>query len=347
MLDTKKQFWNTFLTSLETVPREAHEARGASGFVHPTLAVGVDEARRRTVIISGDPDARTAALAQADIQLAAGRSTKIVMARPVALNLQSIALSAVSHLGTPRFPLSLIELMNQAESKEKGEKIIRELLRDTLERTGRPFAYVPLNTLSFWKELIQQLSLLQFEGFEKKDGQPDIMRTAVVIFERLLSYDPVAIDRSGGVCAVPLYDLKEDDFEALARGDADYARACLVRHGVFQYFFPPADQIALAAIDRGETSTADAISRHVQMAPDLGHPLAPNELVDPHVRAVELVDALLERGYVAEGSVAVEVSPSGRVVREEVRYRPREGFIEKLLRRISMKLDISVKWPFI
>lgn len=342
MSDPKKHFWNTFLTALETVPREAKEVRGASGFVHPILAVGVDEARKRTIIVSGDPDARTAALAQSDIQ-AAMPSSNIVMARPVALNLQSIALSAVSQLGSPRLPLSIIELLNQPETKERGEKLIRDLLQDTMERTGRPFKYVPLNTLSFWKELIQQFSLIQFEGFSQKDGQPDIMRTAVVIFERLLLYDPVATDRSGGVCAVPLYDLNEVDFETLARGDADFTRACLVRHGVFQYFFPPADQIALAAIDRGEASTAAAISRHVQLAPDLGHPLAPNELVDPKAHVTDLLNALKDRKMVVEGSMSIEVSPAGRSVRSEVKFRPREGVMEKLARVFSIKLDMNMK----
>jgi hypothetical protein len=57
---------------METEPRDIRSVRGASGFVHPILAAGVDEGRKRTLIVSGDPDARTAALAQADIALGTG-----------------------------------------------------------------------------------------------------------------------------------------------------------------------------------------------------------------------------------------------------------------------------------
>ena len=341
--DPKKQFWNTFLTSLETEPREAQDIRGASGFVHPILAVGVDEARKRTVIISGDPDARTAALAQTDIQ-AALPHVKIVMARPVAINLQPIALVLMEKLGGARIPFSRLEMFSE---KEKGEGFAKELLGDSIEAVRLPFKYVRLNTLSIWKEVIQQLSLLQFEGFEgKQEGEgPDLKVMPIMVLERLLRYDPVAVDRAGGVCAIPLHLLGETDFDALARGDADHASACLTRHGVFQYFFPPADQIALAAIDRGEASTADAISRRVRVAPEVGHPLAPNELVDPHVRVIQIVDALREKGYIAEGTSFMELSPYGRMVREEVKYRPREGFMEKLTRMIYVKLGIELKWP--
>jgi hypothetical protein len=341
MSDPKKQFWNTFLTSLETVPREAQDVRGVSGFVHPILAVGVDEARRRTVIVSGDPDARTAALAQADIQ-AALPHVKIVMARPVAINLQPIALVLMEKLGGARIPFSRFELLS---SKEKGEQYAKELLNDVGEIVARPYLYVQLNTLSLWKEVIQQLSLLQFEGFSGKqeDQAPDLKAMPMMILERLLRYDPVAVDRSGGVCAVPLHLLDQADFEAIARGDVDYARTCFVRHGVFQYFFPPADQIALAAVDRNEATTPDAISRRVQMAPVVGHPLAPNELVDPQAGIMDLMDALKDRDLLVDGSMSIEVSPSGHVVRSEVKFRPREGVMEKLARVLSIKVDINLK----
>lgn len=92
---SKQHFWRSFLIAVETEPREAHEIRGASGFVHPVLAIGVDEKRSRTVIVSGDFDARMASLAQADIQ-AADPSTRIVMARPVGINLQAIGIIALA-----------------------------------------------------------------------------------------------------------------------------------------------------------------------------------------------------------------------------------------------------------
>ena len=146
MEHSKQYFWRSFLLALETEPREAREIRGASGFVHQALAIGVDERRGRTVIVSGDPDARTASLAQADIQ-AAVPSMKIVMARPVGINLQAIALSLMKRIGTTRMSLSML-----GEFKgDKGDKFIKDVFFDHAEAASRPFKYVELNTVSFWK----------------------------------------------------------------------------------------------------------------------------------------------------------------------------------------------------
>lgn len=344
--DPKRQFWDTFLRAMETEPRDVRSIRGASGFVHPILAAGVDEGRKRTLIVSGDPDARTAALAQADIQ-AVAPSTKIVMARPIAINLQSLALSVIGHVGAARLPVSRLQPVNPEDTNEKTQlpDFLQSLLSDTIEKGSRPFKFVELNTLSFVKELAQQLSLVKFEGFEiaGKPQLPDLKLAPTVILEQLVSFDPVAVDRSGGVCAIPLYQLEDDDFDAFSQGDEDKARACLSKHHVFQYFFPPADQIALAIADRRLVNTPDSLYRYVETAPEIGHPLAPNELVDPHAPITELVDALRDRGLLVEGSTAIEVSPAGQVVRKEIKFRPREGLMEKLSRVLSIKLDVSLK----
>jgi hypothetical protein len=342
--DPKRQFWDTFLRAMETEPRDVRSIRGPSGFVHPILAAGVDDSRKRTLIVSGDPDARTAALAQADIQ-AAAPSTKIVMARPIAINLNSLALSVIGQLGAARLPISRLAALANPNEKTQAEELLKSLLSDTIEEMSRPFKYVALNTLSFVKELVQQFSLVKLEGFQNAENPqlPDLKLAPTVILEQLVSFDPVAIDRFCGVCAIPLYELEDDDFNAFAKGDEDRARTCLASHHVLQYFFPPADQIALAVADRSLVSTADSLYEYVKTAPEIGHPLAPNELVDPHAQITELVDALRDRGLLVEGTGAIEVSPAGQVVRAEVKFRPREGLMEKLSRVISIKVDVSWK----
>jgi hypothetical protein len=346
MPDPKRQFWDTFLRAMETEPRDVRHVRGASGFVHPILAAGVDESRKRTLIVSGDPDARTAALAQADIQ-AIAPSTKIILARPIAINLQSFALSVIGQLGAARLPFSQLTPANPEDTNEKMrvQELFQSLLGGTIESVSRPFKYVELNTISFVKELVQQLSLVQLDGLNsaERPGVPDFKQTPMLILEQLVSFDPVAVDRSGGVCAIPLYQLEDDDFDTFSRGDEDSARACLMKHHVFQYFFPPADQIALAASDRGVVSTPESLYKYVTTAPEIGHPLAPNELVDPHARITELVDALQDRGLLVEGSGAIEISPTGQEVRAELKFRPREGLMEKLSRVLSVKVDINLK----
>ena len=66
----RPEFWNGVLRAIGTDPRSAREIGGASGVRHSALGVGVDETEKRIVIVSASGDARSAALAQADIQSA-------------------------------------------------------------------------------------------------------------------------------------------------------------------------------------------------------------------------------------------------------------------------------------
>ena len=192
--------------------------------------------------------------------------------------------------------------------------------------------------------MIQQLSFIEVDGFDPNaSATSGVKANPAILFQHLLTFDPVAIDRIGGVCAVPLYDLGEADFELFARTATDEVREVLRTHHIFQYFFPPADQIALAAADRGSPVTTASIFHQVNFAPEAGHPLAPNEIVDPRTDILDLVEALREKGLLVEGSTSAEVSQSGHLLRAEVKFRPREGVMEKLSRILSIKLDVSLK----
>src|SRR3982751_662831 len=86
----RRRFWNSFILAAEAEPRDITAIRGSSGLSHPVLAAGVDQGRRRLVMISGEADGRSAALAQADIQ-AAMPDVRVVMARPAPINLGAAA----------------------------------------------------------------------------------------------------------------------------------------------------------------------------------------------------------------------------------------------------------------
>jgi len=90
--EQKQQFWGSFLRATESTPNDVSEVRGASGITHPVAAVGVDDARRRIVVISREAHAKAAALAQVDIQ-AANPDYRVVLARPVHLTFHVLLLS--------------------------------------------------------------------------------------------------------------------------------------------------------------------------------------------------------------------------------------------------------------
>src|ERR1039457_7632201 len=87
---TDPSFWRSVLRSAEAEPREETGVRGASGIQYSAIALGVDESRRRLLVVSAEHDARTAAMAQVDIQSALDRY-QVLVARPVAFDLPAFA----------------------------------------------------------------------------------------------------------------------------------------------------------------------------------------------------------------------------------------------------------------
>src|SRR5262249_33668853 len=143
-----------------------------------------------------------------------------------------------------------------------------------------------------------------------------------------------------GVCPVPLFEFNETEVELLSSGaNLDDVRAALSRHQIAQYFFPAPDQTALGLIDRG-VSDAKQVAEIVSGAPALGHPLGPSELGTMRNDLLNLVEALEHVGYVSEGEFSVTITEPGKEVRADVKYRPRESLISKLLNRMNINLDI-------
>jgi len=83
MIDEKRAFWDKFLTAVGTEPRSVPSIIGVSGLDHSVLALGVDDARRRLITISGYHDARASAMMQMYIQ-GTMPGVHVVVARPIA-----------------------------------------------------------------------------------------------------------------------------------------------------------------------------------------------------------------------------------------------------------------------
>jgi len=330
----RKLFWTNLLKAAEAEPREASSIRGASGIQHQVVALGFDEDRRRLLVISGEHDARTAAMAQVDIE-AALENTQVLVARPIALDLTGIAKALVGLLGRDKVTQDDIAAIPSNSDAIAGA--IKERLDPALAPL-RFISNIPLNVLAQWMNSIQQLAHLNFTLSEAEDPAK---RQFTIDLRRLADLDPVEHDSHFGICPVPLYSFAPEEVDLL-NGDAnvDDVRAVLRRHHLLQYFFPAADQLALGLVDRGSTSPKSVLDQLV-LAPRIGHPQGQMELIAQGTTLPEVIDALRERGLVVEGEIGLEVGSEGKQIRTSLKFKPREGLISKVISRFSFSVDLK------
>lgn len=346
-MEKETEFWRNILIAAETEPREVKAIRGASGHSHPVVALGVDENRKRVVMLSGEADARLASLAQGDIQ-AAMPSVKVVMARPIAINLSHIANFISSALGTVSIGQKEFDWMNQ--NKDEFEEKIKNASKQTSDLINQaiatPFGAMALNMVAVIKEAIQQLSLIEIEQKQAiNDHKDETGNKAIPTFDisKLKLLDPAEADRIMGVCSIPLYDFTEQDIEELkSRQAPELAKKLLKEHDIYQYFFPSADQLTLGLVERSTSNVTELINQ-LTSTPLEGHPFGSLEIIDNKVQIDDLVPALKEMGLLVEGEVGIEVSPEGKKYRATVKFKPREGLISKLSKIFSVKIDFSLR----
>jgi hypothetical protein len=331
----EKPFWYNIFRAVEAEPKPVTSIRGASGIVHDVVAAGVDESRRRLLVVSGEHDARTAAMAQIDIQ-AALEHTQVLVARPIALDFTLIAKSIVQFTGQTSFNL------NALSTQIKPGGGLPSPLDAVLEQSLAPLKYlprIPLNVLAQFMHSLQQLAYLNFNMTEPGDGAASEM---IIDLQRLTALDPLEGDNHFGVCPVPLYTFSTDEVERLS-GDPnlDEVRELLRRHDILQYFFPAADQLALGFVDRGSDTTTKSVLDQLELAPQVGHPYGQLELLPSTTTIADIVDSLQERGLIVEGEVGLEMGPSGRQIRTSLKFKPREGVVSKIINRFSFNFDLK------
>jgi hypothetical protein len=327
----KRLFWNTFLKTLETEPREVASIKGASRLDHHIIALGTDDKSNRVVVISGESDPRYVAMAQSDIQ-AAYPSTQILFARPVPIDLSSAAQIVTTILGKITFGKEDIpdDIEKSPETQKRLEEIFETSSKSIIPSMKMIYENVPLNLVAAWKEIIQQLSLIEIS----EDN---------VDFSKLIAIDPTNLDLKLGICSIPIFSFSEEEIELFNRGvNLDDTKNILRSKDIIQYFFPPVDNLVLALAEKKSASISELI-RDVQIAPEIGHPLAENELISSKLDLVKTIKTLMEMDYLVEGSVGVSLGSKGEKVRTKLKFKPREGFISKLLSRISINIDFNLK----
>jgi len=341
--DQKSEFWHNVIRAAEAEPRTATSIRGSSGFSHPVVAIGVDERRRRVVMISGESDARSAALAQGDIQ-AAMPSVKVVMARPLAVNLGQLAKVISEVLGKTKIGMQEINWINENEEefKKKSEEIGGKIGDQIVNFIASPFSALSLNFIAVLKDAVQQLSFIDVTKNRTavKDNES---KAHTLDLSRLIVLDPAEADRRLGVCSIPLYEINEKDMEILkSKPNVEHAREILLRYDIMQYFFPPADQLTLGLVDGKEISISVLLDQ-LKHTPNEGHPFGPFEIITRSSKLDNVIEALQDRGLLVEGDIGLELTEDAKTFRAQVRFKPREGLISKLSRIFSLKAELSLK----
>lgn len=328
-----QEFWRNLLIAIGTEPREVKSLRGASGMSHDVVAVGIDDATRRLVAISGAGDARSAALAQADLQAGFG-SVRVLLARPVILNLSQMAASLHDLAGRSKVSIADLGAM------PKDADLVREAMLPIIE---------PLMKLgSRWMQTAQGVGgiglaagIVQLLDQLKGIRIGDVGAGLEVDFSDLIGGSGIRTDQELGICPVPLYDFSGEELEVVNMGlsSDDVVRVLRTRE-IYQFFFPPADQLALGLVDRS-TAVPSMLLEAIQSAPELGHPFGQNEIVSATEKLTDIIDALMDRKLLVQGEMNLKVTSDGAAARARVQFTPRESVVSKILNRINVNLDIS------
>ncbi len=320
-MSKKVIFWDNFIRAAGAKPVSSRGLRGVSGIDHPLLAVGSDEEKQRLIVVSMEHDARGAALAQTDLQVAFPQ-VKVIVARPVYVSVQSMLSTDFIDRATP----SAIE-----ERFRRHDRAIRKMASATLTKDD-------IHSDWFEKHLAHFRFLFIRSVANFGESLDDELKRALIAGAE---EDPIAQDREFGVCAVPLYSLSGKEIAEVGETDKiDQIRQLLQRKNILQYFFPPPDQLSLGVIDRCRPKNRSELIALTESAPAMGHPFGCPEMV-PNGSATAVIGKLLERGLALEGEVQMEMSPEGQKVRSTVRFKPQEGLLSKLINRVSVNLSLK------
>ncbi|RUM00655.1 hypothetical protein [Rhizobium chutanense] len=345
MNSSEQTIWKSFCTALGAEYREHKEIQGSSGLIHPVQAIAVDEVKKRLIVVSAEYNPRIAALMRVDIQ-ATLPDTKVLVARPIAVDLAHTARMLFSDGGGGIDYTKVIKIaqtLGKGKGNGKGDKDLLEKqfgpqltpIFDGIKRSGLPIRSHILHTLEQASSI--DWSQLKFSQHTEALG---LMLQGIQLVQGL---DNLAEDRQQGICPIPTYEFSDHDWEVFLRGkEIDEIQERLKALNIFQYFFPPKDSFALAMVDNGKGNLPD-IAAAAQLAEAGGHELSKNEIVPDVSKLPDILEALKDLGYIAEGEMSWEMTESGENARRSVRFRPRESLMAKLIGQFSAKLNMDLK----
>lgn len=332
------KFWQGFFKALNCEFKPIEKIQGASGIIHRILCLGLDEAKKRIVIVQDEQDARILTMVQADLQ-AKIKGYNVLMVRPVTVNL-SMAFGAIA-LALGSYKLTRDDIKGLSNNEGDSQKLIeenKERFADLIKVVSPQIEIIQKTKLSavpIIKEVVQQLSHIKIlQNLESDD---------VLDFGELMTFNPVIYDTALGICPIPLYEFTVDETESFINyKELDQNIAILQKHSIHQFFYPPADSLALGFIE-SEKYTPQELIKNLSKVPDLGHPFGKNELTEVD-KFNELIDALKDKGLVVEGEFSIiDITEKGIEKRMEVKYKPRESIFKRLSNVFSIKVEINFK----
>jgi len=331
--------WGNISRALGAEPREYPTVTGVSGIEHQFLSIAVDEAARRIILVSAEPDPRITALTQVDIQATLPES-RVLIARPIVIDLGFLARALERSLGSTEIRLNELAALLKTMPKEDQAEFVSQFAGGVINRISTAFKHVTLPTLAQIVTVIQQAANIDWPTTLSSANQPE---TGLVIPLRgLLEIDNLATDRKYGICPIPLYELTDEDSELLnSRGNIDEIKARLRKLGIYQYFFPAADELAIGFVDRG-VHNAEGVAHAASRAAELGHQISSTELVEAPSEVGDIIDALQEAGYLVEGEMGLDTGPNGNSFRLNVKFRPQEGLFDKVLKRLNVNVGATI-----
>ena len=260
----------------------------------------------------------------------------VVVARPIAVGLPVIAQAAIDfRCNTLTFENLKIFSGKGRQQKQRLKEFQEVLLPKVFAPSAKVFEMVSLNILSQILYVIKQLTYIDLEMASTEIGR----QIKHVNLDRLARQDLMQVDREVGVCPLPLYSFSETDWQIFQSRSADEIAEHLKVLQIYQYFFPAPDQAILGLVDRIQLPK-ERIDQDLQRLAGMGHPIGETELVGPASSMVRIIDELQGKGLMVEGNLHYNITESGKIIRGNVKFKPREGAISKLINRLQLTMNI-------
>lgn len=333
----EKNFWHGFYKTLNCEYKDISEIKGLSGIVHQVNSMGINHDEKRIIISQNEQDARILAMAQTDIS---GRlkNYNVLMVRPVPINLSKTFTHISLLLGS-----NIMSLKNLSKGENNSKEQIVSKNKEQIESIFKGISpqieiiqKTSLNLVPIFKELVHQLSHLKFIQDLENNDQLEID------FGQILGFNPLVFDNASGVCPLPFYNFTLDEAESFLKlKNIEDNIQILKKHNIYQFFYPPADSLALGLIELNPDKESNII-KTVSEVPLIGHPFGDNEIID--VKKIDdIIEALKDKGLAVEGEIGMTLTQQGLEKRAIIKFSPRESIFKRISNMISLKLDFNLK----